>query len=131
MCDRSGSDDDDRAFLREIRAMVKEVSAGVSAACSESIFKESLAVEARLRSFTAEHEVPFPVTYKGRSVGYVMADLVIADQRNKVVIEVKTVAHLEEVHRHQLRNYVDLAGLRFGLLVNFRMNGCDVEIIHA
>lgn len=53
-------------------------------------------------------------------VGYRM-DLVV---EGKVVVEIKSVEHLLDVHHKQLITYLKLSGVRLGLLVNF----CTTEI---
>jgi GxxExxY protein len=59
----------------------------------------------------------YPVFYKGQQVGDYYADLVV---EGKVIIEVKSVVRITQVHEAQLLNYMHISGLEVGFLVNFR-----------
>jgi GxxExxY protein len=60
-----------------------------------------------------------PVVYEGTrfEMGF-RADLVVED---KVIVEIKSVAEVAPVHRKQVLNYLRLANLRLGLLINFNV----------
>jgi GxxExxY protein len=59
----------------------------------------------------------YPVFYKGQQVGDYFADLVV---EGKVIIEVKSVVRITQVHEAQLLNYMHISGVKVGFLVNFR-----------
>jgi GxxExxY protein len=64
-----------------------------------------------------ETEVEVPVYFKQQSlgIGYRM-DILVED---KVIIEVKSVKEIEDVHKKQLLTYLKLSNKKLGLLVNF------------
>ena len=64
--------------------------------------------------------MPIPVFYEEikMEVGFRL-DLLIAE---KVLIEVKSVENLAEVHHKQVITYLKLTGLKLGLLVNFNVD---------
>ncbi len=64
-------------------------------------------------------EVPMPIVYKEVRLdhGYRM-DLLVA---NKVVVEIKTVEFLTDVHIAQLLTYLRLGTYKLGLLLNFHV----------
>ncbi len=64
-------------------------------------------------------EVPMPIVYKEVRLdhGYRM-DLLVA---NKVVVEIKTVEFLTDVHTAQLLTYLRLGTYKLGLLLNFHV----------
>jgi GxxExxY protein len=64
----------------------------------------------------ANTQKEFRVLYRDKEVGVYSADMVVDE---KVIVEVKAVEPLTDVHRAQLLNYMRLAGLRVGLLFNF------------
>jgi len=82
----------------------------------EKVYENALAHEPALREHTIAPQKEFKVTYKDKGVGIYCADLVVDD---KVVVEVKSVSVLEDVHRVQLLNYLRISGIRVGLLLNF------------
>ena len=57
-----------------------------------------------------------PVIYKGRRIGEYRLDLLVED---RVVVEVKSVAHLQPVFEAQLLTYLKVTGKKTGMLLNF------------
>jgi GxxExxY protein len=66
-----------------------------------------------------ERQLALPVVYDGQRIdpGY-RIDLLVA---NRVVIEVKSVDKIVDVHRAQLLSYLKLGGFRVGYLLNFNV----------
>ena len=84
----------------------------------ESAYQRALAHELRLRSIAFEEQKLCPIKYK---------DLVIDDAyrldflvKGLVVVELKTVDALLEVHDAQVLTYLKFTGCHIGLLMNFR-----------
>lgn len=88
----------------------------------ESAYQRCLAREFGLRGIGFEQEKPLPVKYKGIDLdcGYRLGFLV----EGSVIVELKTVERLENLHRAQLLTYLRLTGCKVGLLINF-----DVPIL--
>ena len=85
----------------------------------ESIYQHALQHELGLRLLPFRAQVLLPVTYKGQALdGALRLDLVVAD---RVVVEIKSVTALEDVHRAQLLSYLRLTDLQTGLLINFNV----------
>jgi GxxExxY protein len=82
----------------------------------EKVYENAIAHELALRKHAVAPQREFTVTYKGKEVGTYYADLVVDD---KVVVEVKSVSALDDVHRAQVLNYLKVSGIRVGLLLNF------------
>ena len=84
----------------------------------ESAYSECLAHELKKVGLAFKREVALPLTYEGITLprAYV-ADLIVS---NVVVVEIKTVDAILPVHTAQLLTYVKLAGLKKGLLLNFK-----------
>lgn len=85
----------------------------------ESAYHRCLGHELTESGFSVELEQPMPIIYKGLTLdhGYRM-DLVLED---KLVIEVKTVETLTDVHTAQLLTYLRLGNYKLGLLINFHV----------
>ncbi|MCG7849848.1 MAG: GxxExxY protein [ANME-2 cluster archaeon] len=79
-------------------------------------------VELKLRKIGAEAEKPITVHYRGEMVGNYIADIVVED---KIIVEVKAIKALSEIHEVQLVNYLTATGIEVGLLLNF---GKSVEV---
>ena len=83
----------------------------------ESVYQKALVIELADAGLGVLQEVPVLVRYKGRELdeGF-RADLIIEDS---VVLELKAVETVKEVHKKQLQTYLKLTGCRLGYLLNF------------
>lgn len=86
----------------------------------ESAYRECLYYELTLAGLRVKREVPMPVVYKEVKLdhGYRM-DLLVNDL---IVIEIKTVDHILDVHKAQLLTYLKLGDYKLGLLINFQVS---------
>ena len=85
----------------------------------ESAYEQCLCHELTLKDISFERQKPLPVTYKGISLdcGYRLDILV----EKLVIVELKTVEHIEPIHEAQLLTYLKLSDLWLGLLMNFNV----------
>jgi len=85
----------------------------------ESAYKECLYFELQELGLNVQKEVPRPIIYKEVHLdhGY-RIDLLV---ENKVVVEIKAVYALIDVHQAQLLTYLRLGGFKLGLLINFHV----------
>ena len=93
-----------------------EVRSYLVAGYLESVYKKALLIELRDAGLKVEDEVEMPVRYKGHIIGDFRADIVV---EGCVIIELKAVAQLLPAHAIQLVNYLSVAGVDNGLLINF------------
>jgi GxxExxY protein len=83
----------------------------------ESAYAGALAVELADRGLRFEREVPIEARYKGRNVGLgYRADFIV---ESSVIVELKAMDAVADIHRAQLLSYLRLARLKLGLLINF------------
>jgi GxxExxY protein len=113
--------DTDREVLHEdltqdIIGAAFDVHNALGCGLLEKVYENALAHELVLRKHSVAPQKEFTVTYKNKEVGSYYADLVVDDS---VVVEVKSVSALEDVHRAQTLNYLRVSGIRVGLLLNF------------
>jgi GxxExxY protein len=82
----------------------------------EVIYQRALAIEMNRQgiSFSREHEMD--IFYKDEHIGTRRVDFFV---EGKVMLELKALIHLEDVHLAQAINYLEAYGLGIGLLVNF------------
>ena len=85
----------------------------------ESAYSAALAIELGEREIGFQREVPISGRYKGRDVGLTYRADFIVEQ--SVIVEIKAVDALAEIHRAQLLSYLRLSGLKLGLLLNFNV----------
>jgi GxxExxY protein len=83
----------------------------------ESGYEIILVDELERRGLSVERQKPIPVVYKGRvfDEGF-RADLVV---NGKVIVELKSVEAVSDVHKKQLLTYLKLTEMKLGLLINF------------
>lgn len=82
----------------------------------EKVYQQALAVELRSRGIKTETEIPIEVYYRGESVGFYRADILVADA---VIIETKVCEAILKAHEFQLVNYLRASGYSHGILINF------------
>ena len=85
----------------------------------ESAYQECLFYELSEKGLKVQKEKPMPIVYKDVKLdhGY-RIDLLVED---KVVVELKTVEELNEVHTAQILTYLGLGNYKLGLLLNFHV----------
>lgn len=83
----------------------------------ENAYASALAIELAERGLRFEREVPISGHYKGVDLGTVYrADFIV---EGAVLVELKAVDGVLDVHRAQLLSYLRLSGQKLGLLINF------------
>ena len=109
-------------ITKEIIGAAYEVHNTLGSGFLEKVYQNALMVELKLRKIGAESEKPITVQYRGEMVGNYIADIVVED---KIIVEVKAIKALSEIHEVQLVNYLTATGIEVGLLLNF---GKSVEV---
>jgi GxxExxY protein len=109
-----------------IRGAIFKIYKKLGPGLLESSYEAALAYEMQQAGLNAIKQVGLPMRYESveTEVGYRM-DLVV---EGKVVVEIKSVETLMEVHHKQLLTYLKLSGLKLGLLVNFNTPDIDKGI---
>ncbi len=85
----------------------------------ESAYEECLFYELPLRGLLVEKEKALPLVYEGvkLQIGYRVDFLV----ERKLIVEVKSIDAIADIHIAQVLTYLKLSGCRLGLLVNFNV----------
>jgi len=85
----------------------------------ESAYEECLFYEIFQTGLRVEKQKPLPLIYKEikLEVGY-RIDLIV---ENKVLVEIKSVEALNDIHTAQVLTYLKLSGCKLGLLMNFNV----------
>ena len=82
----------------------------------ESVYEKALIYELTKMGFKVESQKQIQVHYKDVICGNFVADIVVD---NKIIIEIKAINCLLEIHEAQLINYLKATGIEVGMLVNF------------
>ncbi len=105
-----------RELSYQVMQAVFEVHNTLGPGYLEKVYEEALAVELELLNIPFERQKEITVIYKGRRVGQHRLDFVID---GRIVLELKSVSTLANVHKKQVLSYVKATDLRLGILVNF------------
>lgn len=102
-----------------IRKSAFEVHTELGPGLLESVYETALTYELRATELDVKTQVPLPMVYKGvgMDVSFRM-DLLV---ENRVVVEIKSIDAILEVHHMQLLTYLKLSGHKLGLLINFNV----------
>ena len=103
----------------EIIGLAIKVHKALGPGLLESSYKECLYYEVVKAGYFAEKEKPLPLIYETikLDIGY-RIDLLV---ENKLVIEIKSVDALADIHTAQVLTYLKLSCNRLGLLINFNV----------
>ena len=82
----------------------------------EKVYENALAIELRRMGLKAEQQKPLTVWYEGEVVGEYFIDILVEE---KVIVELKAVKKLVDIHEIQVLNYLKGCQLKVGLLLNF------------
>lgn len=82
----------------------------------ESIYENAMKVALRRANLPFESQAEIRVVYEAEEVGVHRLDLIVDRQ---IVVELKAIKALEDIHFAQVRSYLKATGLRVGLLMNF------------
>lgn len=106
------------AVARRVVDAAVEVHRHLGPGYLEAVYQEALEVELGLRGVSFERQAIFRVTYKQREVGAGRLDLLV---ERCVVVELKAVDQLHELHVAQALSYLKGTGLSLALLINFKV----------
>jgi GxxExxY protein len=92
----------------------------------EVIYQRCLAIELQRAGVVFAREVEQKIYYDGIDVGTRRADFIID---NQLVVELKAVINLDDVHLAQAKNYTVAYDFPKGLLINFGANSLQYKLI--
>jgi len=93
----------------------------------EVIYQRALAMEFELNNLTFEREKEMFIHYKGQQIGTRRVDFFV---ENVIMVEIKAVIALEDVHLAQAMNYVEAYNMDVGLLINFGARSLQFKRVH-
>ncbi len=82
----------------------------------EVIYQRCLAIEMEKQDLEFMRELEMPILYDGREVGSRRVDFLVED---KIMVELKAITSIDDVHIAQGLNYLEVYNLEIGLLINF------------
>ncbi len=111
----------------QIRGAIFNIYEKLGPGLLESAYERTLIYELKKRGLYVESQVPIPIIYEEIQLESAFRlDLLI---NKKVVIEIKSVEKLSQLHHKQLLTYLKLTGYKLGILVNFNTDEIFNNII--
>jgi GxxExxY protein len=112
----SGSQDQINRITEKIIGCAYKVSNELGCGFLEKVYENALAYEVGKLTLKVQQQQDIDVFYDGIKVGHYEADLLVEEI---VLVELKTVKYLDDVHKAQCLNYLKATGLKICLLINF------------
>jgi len=111
---------EENEISRKIIGAAIEVHKVLGPGLLESAYEMGLERELKIRGLNVRRQVALPLVYKGEKcdIGY-RIDLLV---ENKVIVEIKSVESLNNVHIAQVLTYLKLSNCKLGLLINFNVS---------
>jgi GxxExxY protein len=101
----------------KIIGAIYKVNSELGPGLLEKVYEKALTYQLRKDGLKVETQVKVPVNYDGKALDMdLFIDVLVED---KVIVELKSVGELQDVHYKQLFSYLKLTGRHLGLLVNF------------
>lgn len=82
----------------------------------EKVYENALIIAFKKNNIQCKQQIPLIVYFEGEIVGEYFADIIVED---KIIIELKTVDKILDIHRAQVMNYLRATRYKLALLINF------------
>ena len=113
----------DNELTYAIRGAAFKVHTALGPGLLESLYQKALFYELKDVGYDVKREVEVPVYYNGHEIGNELKiDLLV---ENSVIVELKSVEKVTDLHKKQLLTYLRLTGKKLGLLINFNAPSLD------
>src|SRR5512137_529632 len=103
-------------ITRKIIGAAMKVHSTLGNGFQEVIYQRAMAIEMTKQGLSFQRELEMQITYDGQEIGTRRVDFLVED---KVMVELKALTALEDVHLAQAINYLEAYNLEIGLLLNF------------
>ena len=123
---KAGKDLRSRTVAQRIIGAAIAVHRALGPGFLESIYEEALAVEFALNGIAFVRQRPVTLFYKDHQIGEHRLDFVVEDL---IVVELKAIRALEDIHFAIGRSYLKATGLNDGLLLNFATSPNDQTLL--
>ena len=93
----------------------------------EVIYQRALAIEMEYEGLQFEREKEMDIFYRDRNIGTRRVDFFVD---GKIMVELKAIINLEDVHLAQAMNYLEAYNMEIGLLINFGAKSLQFKRVH-
>ena len=92
----------------------------------EKVYENALLIEFKRLGLSVVSQKELLVQYREQTIGQYFADIIVND---KIIIELKTVKKIENIHKMQVLNYLKATEFELGILINFPNDSSGFEIV--
>jgi GxxExxY protein len=114
-------------ITKQIIGCAMKVHSALGNGFQEVIYQRALAIEMEYDNLNFEREKEMDILYRGKNIGARRVDFLI---ENCIMVELKALTHLEDVHIAQAKNYLEAYHLEIGLLLNFGAKSLEFKRIY-
>ena len=114
-------------LTRNIIGCAMEVHKHLGNGFQEVVYQRALSIEMNLQNIAHEREKEMPLQYKGYDIGTRRVDFFV---EGKIMVEIKALVNLEEVHLAQAMNYLEAYNMEIRLLLNFGAKSLQFKRVH-
>ena len=93
----------------------------------EIIYQRALAIEMASKGLSFEKEKDMPILYEGQQIGSRRVDFFV---ENCIMLEIKAFDKIEDIHKNQAINYLEVYNIADGLLINFGGASLDFKRLY-
>jgi GxxExxY protein len=105
-----------KEITEKIIGSAMKVHSSLGNGFQEVIYQRALEIEMKEAGLSFAREFSMPIYYKGINIGERRVDFFVEE---KIMVELKAVIKLENVHLAQAKNYLEAYNMEVGLLINF------------
>jgi len=114
-------------LTRRIIGCAMRVHSTLGNGFQEVIYQRAFAIEMKHEGLKFEREMEMSIHYRDEIIGTRRVDFFVEEQ---VMVELKAVTNLEDVHLAQAMNYLEAYGMQVGLLINFGARSLEFKRVH-
>lgn len=93
----------------------------------ELIYQRALVIEMEFNGLQFKREKEMPIHYRGKRIGTRRVDFFVEEL---IMVEIKAVIKLEDVHLAQALNYLEAYNMEIGLLINFGARSLEYKRVY-
>lgn len=119
--------EDINQLTHKIIGCAMEVHKHLGNGFQEVVYQRALSIELNMQGIEHVREQEMPLQYKGFEIGTRRVDFLV---EGKVMVEIKAIEKLEDVHKAQAINYCEAYNITDGLLINFGSKSLDFKRVY-
>lgn len=112
---------------KRIIAVAMRIHSTLGNGFQEVIYQRAMEIEMPFENLSFQREMEMPVFYRGVQIGTRRVDFFVEE---KIMVELKAIIKLEDVHLAQAMNYLEAYNMEIGLLINFGSKSLEFKRVH-